>query len=88
LPETGQSIGINVGLATFAALSDGQEIANPRSFLREERELAKVQRPHSKEEKGTAALGASWWRGSTNALRGDAATLRISAAAVSGATVI
>ena len=42
-----------MGLKTFATLSDGQEIANPRFFRREEHALAKVQRRLSKEEKGT-----------------------------------
>jgi putative transposase len=53
LPETGEQVGIDVGLKTFASLSDGQEIANPRFFLAEERALAKVQRRLSKVEKGT-----------------------------------
>jgi putative transposase len=53
LPETGRRVGIDVGLKTFATLSDGQEIANPRFFRSEERALAKVQRQLSKEEKGT-----------------------------------
>jgi putative transposase len=53
LPETGQHVGIDVGLKTFATLSDGQEIANPRCFRREERALAKAQRRLSKVEQGT-----------------------------------
>jgi putative transposase len=53
LPETGQPVGIDVGLKTFATLSTGQEIANPRFFRAEEKALAKVQRRLSTEEKGT-----------------------------------
>jgi putative transposase len=53
LPETGQRVGIDVGLKTFATLSTGDEISNPRFFRREEKALAKVQRAHSKMEKGT-----------------------------------
>lgn len=53
LPATGQPVGIDVGLKTFATLSDGQEIANPRFFRQEEKALAKAQRRLSKEEKGT-----------------------------------
>jgi putative transposase len=53
LQQTGQQVGIDVGLKTFATLSMGQEIANPRFFRREEQALAKVQRRLSKEEKGT-----------------------------------
>jgi putative transposase len=53
LPPTGQQVGIDVGLKTFATLSTGDEVANPRFFRREERALAKVQRRLSKEENGT-----------------------------------
>ena len=53
LPEIGEQVGIDVGLTTFATLSNGQEIANPRFFRAEEQALAKVQRRLSKEEKGT-----------------------------------
>ncbi|MBA3822409.1 MAG: transposase, partial [Ktedonobacterales bacterium] len=44
LPPTGKPVGIDVGLKTFATMSDGQEIANPRFFRSEETELAKAQR--------------------------------------------
>jgi putative transposase len=54
LPATGQRVGIDVGLKTFATLSDGQEIANPRFFRHEEHALAKAQRRLSKEEQGTS----------------------------------
>ncbi len=53
LPETPTAVGIDVGLKTFATLSDGQEIENPRFFRSEEKALAKVQRKHSKLAKGT-----------------------------------
>jgi len=53
LPENPDAVGIDVGLTTFATLSDGQEIANPRFFRTEEKALAKVQRKHSKLAKGT-----------------------------------
>src|SRR5262249_325034 len=48
LPKTGQQVGIDVGLKTFATLSSGAEIANPCFFRGEEKALAKVQRAHSK----------------------------------------
>jgi putative transposase len=48
LPPTGQEIGIDVGLKTFATFSDGQEVANPRFFRHEEKMLAKAQRKHAK----------------------------------------
>ena len=47
LPPTHQDVGIDVGLKTFASLSDGQEIANPRFFRQEEKALAKAQRKHA-----------------------------------------
>jgi putative transposase len=53
LPATGQHVGIDVGLKTFATLSTGEEVANPRFFRREERALARVQRAHSKLTTGT-----------------------------------
>jgi putative transposase len=53
LPETGRQVGVDVGLTTFATLSDGQTIANPRFFRQEEQALAKAQRRLSKEEQGT-----------------------------------
>lgn len=53
LPATGQQVGIDVGLNTFATLSTEQEIANPRFFREDEKALAKAQRRLAKEEKGT-----------------------------------
>src|SRR5712691_3311215 len=53
LPEAPSQIGIDVGLTTFATLSNGEEIANPRFFCKEEQALAKVQRKHSQLAKGT-----------------------------------
>ena len=53
LPETPTQVGIDVGLKTFATLSDGYAIENPRFFRKEEKALAKVQRTHSKLTKGT-----------------------------------
>lgn len=54
LPELPTQVGIDVGLNTFATLSDGTKIANPRFFRQEEKALAKVQRKHSKLAKGTS----------------------------------
>jgi putative transposase len=42
LPDTPLAVGIDVDLKTFATLSTGQEIANPRFFRKEEKALAKV----------------------------------------------
>jgi putative transposase len=40
LPTTGASIGIDLGITTFAALSNGEKISGPRSYRRHERRLA------------------------------------------------
>jgi len=53
LPERPEQVGLDVGLKTFATLSDRTEIENPRFFRKEEKALAKVQRKHSKLAKGT-----------------------------------
>jgi putative transposase len=53
LPVRDNPVGIDVGLHTFAALSDGNIVDNPRFFKKEEKRLAKVQRKLSKEAKGT-----------------------------------
>jgi putative transposase len=58
LPETGQQVGIDMGLTTFATLSAGDTIANPRFFRREECALAKAQRRMSKAEQGTPSRAA------------------------------
>jgi putative transposase len=53
LPATGQQVGIDVGLKTFATLTQGKPIENPRFFREEEWALAKAQRRLAKAEKGT-----------------------------------
>lgn len=53
VPETGQQVGIDVGLKTFATLSTGDKVPNPRCFRQEEQALAKAQRRLAKAEKGT-----------------------------------
>ena len=53
LPECLEQVGIDVGLKTFATLSSGEEIANPRFFRKEEKALARVQHKHSQLAKGT-----------------------------------
>jgi len=51
--KDGSMVGIDVGLESFATLSNGEKIANPRFFRKEEHELARVQRKLSKAPKGT-----------------------------------
>jgi putative transposase len=53
IPESKKVVGVDVGLESFATLSTGEKIDNPRFFRRDENELAKAQRKLSKAEKGT-----------------------------------
>jgi putative transposase len=53
LPAIETAVGIDVGLTSFATLSTGKKIDNPRFFRKDEHELAKVQRKLSQETKGT-----------------------------------
>jgi len=46
-------IGVDVDLESFATLSNGEKIPNPRFFRSEEKELARVQRRLSNAPKGT-----------------------------------
>src|SRR5215469_10310732 len=48
LAEAENEVGIDVGLKTFAYLSDGTTIENPRFFRQEEKHLAKAQRQRDK----------------------------------------
>ncbi len=51
--KDGSLVGVDVGLVSFATLSNGEKIANPRFFREEEKELARVQRKLSKAPKGS-----------------------------------
>ena len=53
LPACSEVVGIDVGLHSFAYLSTGEEIANPRFFRREEAALARASRKLSKAPKGS-----------------------------------
>lgn len=53
LPNSGKAVGIDVGLESFATLSNGEKVSNPRFFRRDEKALARAQRRLSKAEKGT-----------------------------------
>ncbi|MDD4254008.1 MAG: transposase [Methanofollis sp.] len=52
-PQKETVVGIDVGLESFATLSNGEKIENPRFFRTDEKALAKAQRKLSKAEKGT-----------------------------------
>jgi putative transposase len=51
--KEGAVVGVDVGLESFATLSTGEKIVNPRFFRSEEYELAKAQRKLSAEKKGS-----------------------------------
>ncbi|ATY84589.1 transposase [Kyrpidia spormannii] len=50
-------VGIDVGLLTFAALSDGTKIDNPKYFRKSEKKLARLQRRLSRKKKGSNNRG-------------------------------
>jgi putative transposase len=54
LPETGRTVGVDLGVADFAVTSDGQRIANPRHLERKARSLARYQRRLARCQKGSA----------------------------------
>jgi len=53
-PVAAKSIGIDVGLKSFATLSDGAEIANPKHLRKAEAKLKRSQRSLSRKRKGGA----------------------------------
>jgi putative transposase len=53
LPMSSLAIGIDMGLESFATLSNGVKVENPRFLRLDEKELVKVQRKLSQAEKGT-----------------------------------
>ncbi len=53
LEHSDKSVGIDVGILSFAVLSDKKCIPNPRFYVQEEKALVKVQRKYSKTEKGS-----------------------------------
>ena len=48
-----KTVGIDVGLHSFATLSNGEKIENPRFFRHDEKRIAKAQQKVSTQEKGT-----------------------------------
>jgi putative transposase len=53
LPECDAEVGIDLGLTTFAVLSDGKVIESPKFFRRAERRLRKAQQSLSRKERGS-----------------------------------
>lgn len=53
LPITPRMVGLDLGLTSFVVTSDGEEIANPKYYRRDEKKLAKAQRRHARKKKGS-----------------------------------
>lgn len=53
LPDLDSEVGIDLGLTTFAVLSNGRTISSPRFFRRAERKLRKAQQALSRKKKGS-----------------------------------
>ncbi|MCX5094563.1 transposase [Streptomyces sp. NBC_00365] len=53
MPDTDQTVGIDLGLSHFAVLSDGMKIDSPRFLRRAEKKLKKAQRELSRKQKGS-----------------------------------
>ena len=53
LPQTGQTVGVDVGIASFATLSSGEEIENPRHLRNALDNLKRQQRRLSRKKKGS-----------------------------------
>ena len=52
-PDSGREVGIDLGLAAFAVLSDGTKVSAPRFLRRAEKKLRRLQRAHSRKQKGS-----------------------------------
>ncbi len=53
VPHTGKSIGIDVGIRTFATLSNGEEVDNPRPYLHAQAKLRAAHRRVSRRNQGS-----------------------------------
>lgn len=51
-PATG-AVGIDLGIRSYAVMSNGEGIENPRHYLKNEKKLARLQRKHSKKQSGS-----------------------------------
>ena len=52
-PAVGLEVGIDLGLTAFAVLSDGTKVSAPRFLRRAETKLGRLQRAHSRKQKGS-----------------------------------
>jgi putative transposase len=54
LPEAGPAVGVDLGLTSFAVLSDGRKVTAPRFLRRAEKQLRRRQRELSRKQKGSS----------------------------------
>ena len=52
--EINNAIGIDLGLKSFAVTSDAEIIENPKFYRKAEKKLTKIQRSHSRKQKGSS----------------------------------
>jgi putative transposase len=53
LPMTEKVVGVDLGLKSFLITSDGETLANPKYYARDEKKLARAQRQHARKKKGS-----------------------------------
>ena len=53
IPVVGPSVGVDLGLTSFAVLSDGTALKSPRSLERSLRRLRRLSQAHSRKQKGS-----------------------------------
>lgn len=53
LPKSQESIGLDLGITSLMALSNGEKIANPKTFKAKRRKLRKAQKALSRKKKGS-----------------------------------
>lgn len=53
LPESPNEIGLDLGVTSLIALSNGEKVANPKAFKTERRKLRKAQKALSRKKKGS-----------------------------------
>lgn len=58
LPACDRTVGIDVGIKSLAVTSEGKVIANPKTFMRYEKQLAKWKRRMARRTKG----GCNWYK--------------------------
>jgi putative transposase len=53
LPESPNSVGIDLGITSLVALSTGDKVANPKGIKKKRKKLRKAQKALSRKQKGS-----------------------------------